>query len=343
MQEPKISVIIPVYKVERYLPECLDSVLGQTYANLEILLVDDGSPDACGEICEEYARRDVRVRLIRQEHAGLSVARNTGLERAAGEYIGFVDSDDWIESDMYATLLRAALDAPGSIAVCGYTLWNKGRAIRFGTDTQMCCSVFQGLEALLGGAWFGNFAWNKLYHSSLFAGIRYPAGRNFEDIPVTYRLFERAARITLCPYTGYNYVKRKESIIGIKHVRNELDACLGHMERYIDLSARLPRFAPLMLRQFAAVCLHTVFISVQNTSAARREASVRRRDISAFIDAHWNEMLEHLKGADRMAMRLMRANRPTADWVIAICHAWRKIRAKLTSARTGGTSWAGHA
>ena len=106
MQTPKISVIVPVYKVEPYLRKCLDSIVGQTYQNLEIILVDDGSPDKCGEICDEYARRDERIQVIHQENGGVSAARNAGLKKVTGEWIGWIDPDDWAEPDMFEYLLK---------------------------------------------------------------------------------------------------------------------------------------------------------------------------------------------------------------------------------------------
>ena len=114
-----ISVIVPVYKVEPYLRQCVDSILGQTYRDIEVLLIDDGSPDRCGEICEEYAGKDARVRVFHTENNGLSSARNLGLREAKGEYIGFVDSDDWIDPDMYEILLRRIEESGTNVSVCG--------------------------------------------------------------------------------------------------------------------------------------------------------------------------------------------------------------------------------
>ena len=117
--QPLISVIIPVYKVELYLRECIDSVLAQTYQNLEVILVDDGSPDQCGSICEQYAEKDNRVCVIHKENGGLSDARNAGIDVAKGEYIGFVDSDDWVAPDMYECLYKASVEYNAEFVVCG--------------------------------------------------------------------------------------------------------------------------------------------------------------------------------------------------------------------------------
>ena len=125
----RISVIVPVYKVEPYLRKCLDSIVNQTYRNLEIILVDDGSPDNCGRICDEYAERDKRIRVIHQKNGGVSSARNEGLKIASGDWIGWVDSDDWIEPDMFEYLLENAKKSKADIAVCSRKEWYKDRCI----------------------------------------------------------------------------------------------------------------------------------------------------------------------------------------------------------------------
>lgn len=119
-----ISIIVPVYKVEPYLRQCVDSILNQTYRDLEILLIDDGSPDCCGKICDEYEKKDKRVRVFHTENRGLSIARNLGLKETQGDYIGFVDSDDWIEPDMYEVLLKCLEETGADICVCGYSYEN---------------------------------------------------------------------------------------------------------------------------------------------------------------------------------------------------------------------------
>ena len=120
MKEAKISVIVPIYKVENYLKRCIDSIRKQTYQNLEIILVDDGSPDMCGEMCERYAQEDSRIRVLHKENGGLSDARNVGIEAATGEYIAFVDSDDWIDDKMYEVLYDTLLKCDADIAECSY-------------------------------------------------------------------------------------------------------------------------------------------------------------------------------------------------------------------------------
>ena len=173
----KISVIVPVYKVEPYLSRCLDSIINQTYRNLEIILVDDGSPDRCGEICDEYARQDSRIRVIHKANGGLSDARNHGIDVAIGDYIAFVDSDDYIATDMYEKMLaRLELDN-SDMVVCNYYRFDEGSAPPKDGYIQLPDRVLTQDEAFdfylqIGGDYVS--AWNKLYKRTIFDDLRYP-------------------------------------------------------------------------------------------------------------------------------------------------------------------------
>ena len=133
---PRISVIVPVYNVERYLPACIDSILNQSFYDLEVILIDDGSPDRCGVICDEYSHKDKRIKVIHQDNHGVSFARNEGLKIATGDYYGFVDPDDFISPDMYCTMIKAAEDEDAGIAICGFAFCTEnGRETRRDTIT----------------------------------------------------------------------------------------------------------------------------------------------------------------------------------------------------------------
>lgn len=214
-QNPLISVIVPVYNVEAWLPRCVDSILSQTYEKLEILLVDDGSTDDSGAICEEYAKKDTRIQVIHKENGGLSSARNAGLDRASGEYIGFVDSDDWIEPEMYGEMFSLMQKSDAQIVCAGRYDVDGGT----GEKTVGLCPKRQ--EQVTGEELAGRiFLWDhcdssacdKLYRRVLFDGIRYPQGKTCEDIPVTYRLALKAHRAVLCNKPFYNYYHRSGSI-----------------------------------------------------------------------------------------------------------------------------------
>lgn len=214
-QSVLLSVIVPVYNVERYLPRCVDSILAQTYTNLEIILVDDGARDASGAICDGYAAKDSRVRVIHKANGGLSSARNAGLDAARGEYLAFVDSDDWIERDAYAHMLSLA-QKYGVKLVCGgrYDVSGETGRRQLGlcppkeeriTGTELAGRIF---------LWDGcdSSACDKLYHRSLFRELRYPEGKICEDVPVTYRIALQAGQAALCDRPVYNYFHRPDSI-----------------------------------------------------------------------------------------------------------------------------------
>ena len=189
-EKPLVSVIIPVYGVERYLRQCLDSVVGQTYENLEILVIDDGSIDQSGVIADEYARKDQRVQVIHQENAGLSAARNTGLAKATGEYIICIDSDDFLRTDMLEKLYFAMEETNSDIAVCDYC--------RLEGERQIPVSILPGGSNLLSGEEafreimadrLSSHVWNKLCRAKLYKDVRFPVGQAYEDIAATFRLF----------------------------------------------------------------------------------------------------------------------------------------------------------
>ncbi len=215
MDTPLISVIVPVYKVEDYLSRCVDSILAQTYRNLQVVLVDDGSPDNCGSICDSYAAADSRILVIHKENGGLSSARNVGLERAEGQYVAFVDSDDWIEPDMYETMLALAMEQQVPLVCAGrYDVDSET-----GTRTVGLCppveEVISGEELVRRIFTWDNVdsaAWDKLYRRDLFSDVRYPLGLIVEDVPVTYRIALKAGRVAMCARPFLNYFHRPGSI-----------------------------------------------------------------------------------------------------------------------------------
>lgn len=215
MDRARISVIVPVYNVEKYLARCVDSVLAQTYENLEVILVNDGSKDTSGAICDAYAARDSRIRVIHKENGGLSSARNAGLDIAGGEYIAFVDSDDWIEAQTYEWMMEQMLRHRVKL-VCA------GRYDVDGETGQKRVGLCPRKEEVLSGEEMVGriFTWDncdssacdKLYSRSLFAQHRFPLGVVCEDVPVIYRVVLEAGRVALCDKPVYNYYQRSGSI-----------------------------------------------------------------------------------------------------------------------------------
>lgn len=175
---PKLSIIVPVYKTEKYLPKCIDSILSQTFTDFELILIDDGSPDRCGEICDEYAAKDDRIIVIHQENRGVSSARNAGLDIARGEYIGFVDSDDWIEPEMYNVMVRAAIDNITDVVLCGFQYFDGKKDIfNYGTEIPIAgmISLGQLMERTLSTnqKFYYGAVWNKLFRSECISRIRF--------------------------------------------------------------------------------------------------------------------------------------------------------------------------
>lgn len=245
---PLITVIVPVYNVEPYLRKCVDSILNQSYSNLEIILVDDGSLDSCPVICDDYQRSDSRVKVIHKANGGLSDARNAALDIMTGNYVGFVDSDDWIEPDMYEYLMKGIWRSGANISVCNvitatqyrYTAPSPQRSIVYSPQDALQELFFDRME---------NYAWNKLYDAALWRDVRFPAGKNFEDILTIYKTYERAQSIAVLTDAKYYYRIRSDSISGGRDFNNRLHMYQAICERYREAAPRLPQYkAPLFRR-----------------------------------------------------------------------------------------------
>ncbi len=250
-----ISVIVPVYKVEAYLDQCVASIVNQTYRDLEIILVDDGSPDRCPELCDAWAQRDSRIRVIHKKNGGLSDARNAGMEAATGEFIGFVDSDDWLSKDFYEVLYETAQRHGASIAASGIVKTTQNKEEFFGTRfEQVVFSPEEAIHTIMHGEGFHAVAWNKLYARKIFEGIRYPVGKLHEDEYVTYRLLDRAERLVLCLDAVYYYRQRTGSIMASWSVRH-LDGLEAGLGRLKLLRQRYPGLYPEDAGGFCVACV----------------------------------------------------------------------------------------
>lgn len=218
-----ISVIVPVYQVEKYLRRCVDSILNQTFEDYEVILVDDGSKDSSGKICDEYSALDTRIKVIHQENRGLSGARNTGIAAAKGEWIIFVDSDDYIAENMLNDLYKAVTDNNVLMAICNFQCIDDA-----GNDTgesngspiqNVCVDAKSLLERIYEkGGWFYVVAWNKIYHRSLLSDEFYPLNKLHEDEFVIAEVIWKAQMIACIECKNYFYVTRREG--SITHAKN---------------------------------------------------------------------------------------------------------------------------
>lgn len=211
---PLISVIIPVYRVEDYLRECVDSVINQTYKNLEIILVDDGSPDNCGKICDEYAQKDERVRVIHKKNGGLSDARNVGIAQSSGEYLMFVDSDDLLTEDSIGFLYDLIIKNNAQLAVGGRERFDSETNAILDTDfsEEESNTVFDKVAMMRNSFKNGCAAWARLYSREVHADIQFPVGKINEDEAIVLRILERCSRIAQSNHIVYRYRCRPESI-----------------------------------------------------------------------------------------------------------------------------------
>lgn len=254
-----ISIVVPVFNVEKYLNECLDSIVYQTYNNLEIILVDDGSTDNSGEICDSYGIRDKRIKVIHKQNGGLSDARNVGIKIAKGKYITFVDSDDEIAKDMIEYLYIMLKRSNADIAVCQRSLIDEdGKAILTQTEKKCKDIIIQGYEecmkAYLKTSDIDTVAWGKLYKTSLFEDVSYPKGRYHEDVFTTYKLVAKSKTIAIGYEKKYLYRIRQGSITQIAFSKKHMDAITGKEKQAEFIKKKFPSLYPLAQGDIIYAC-----------------------------------------------------------------------------------------
>lgn len=212
---PQISVIVPVYNVERYLPRCINSILNQTFPDFELILVDDGSSDNCPFLCDEFQSKDKRVKTIHKQNGGLSSARNAGIELAEGEYISFIDSDDWIESNMLQELYELAVSNKADVVECAFQRVEEDELPQKLCNNTPHISERSGefaIMALYLGEGATPVVWNKLYKRQIFNKLRFPVGMNYEDSYLMPQIVYAANKVVYTTYVGYYYFQRCGSI-----------------------------------------------------------------------------------------------------------------------------------
>lgn len=255
--QPKISVIVPIFKVEDYLPRCVESIINQKYKNLEIILVDDGSTDSCPVLCDEYAKKDDRIIVIHKENGGLSDARNAGMKIATGEYISFIDSDDYIANDYFSNLYETMQSQKSDIVECSVVKFYGDDNFDDYTDDLSICnySTQDGLSALIAEKPFRQHVWNKLYKTSLVFDILFPVGKLNEDEFWTYQIFGRAKKVTKINKTMYYYFQRESSIMGNTYNLRRLDVLEGKANRQVYIENNFPKLSTQAKIDFIASCI----------------------------------------------------------------------------------------
>ena len=231
-QKNLVSVIVPVYNVEPYLKDCLSSILRQTWQNIDVILIDDGSPDACGQICDYYAEIDSRVRVFHTENKGLSAARNLGIEKAKetdSEFLVFVDSDDWLEDNMIEVLTLEALRSGADILTCGeYNEYTDRRVIR--SYNHSYCSGIEAAKSILMNK-LNMHVMNKIWKKECFKTILFPEGRVFEDLAIIYKVFMNSTLTGTIKDVLYHYRRRSAGIFYSKNLKNRFDFWLSTLDQ----------------------------------------------------------------------------------------------------------------
>lgn len=277
----RISIIIPVYNVEKYLRRCMDSILNQDYKNIEIILINDGSTDKSEYICKEYSERNKNIKFISQNNKGIAETRNIGLKHATGEYVTFLDSDDWVEGNIYSTLIRTAEEYNSDIVVCGYNKYYEGGRIQSVTPYKEI-THFNGKEALAENL-KGNITtvlWDKLYKRNLFDGVQVPNIKCFEDQMPNLITLLKASKVTCIPDKLIYYFYREDSITNTKTVESKLGLFeqLQIMKEFLNVNNLYIEYKGYF--QYKAINLINFFIISKLTSLSLGEAlSVYKKSV----------------------------------------------------------------
>lgn len=327
-ESPKVSVIVPIYDVEKYLQLCIDSILVQTYPCIEIILVDDGSPDRCGSICDKNSMLDGRIRVIHKDNGGLSSARNAGLELARGEYIIFVDADDTIHAKLIEILLGLCMQYHCDIAQCDFLVITED-SMRLPLNPQQSLLFYSGKQAV-SRLCMGNdnvkylVPWNKLYRKELFYGIRYPVGRIHEDEFVTYQLLWKARKVAVTNQYLYYYLKRSDSIMGRKFSIKRLDCHVAFQERLAFLKKnRLEKEHEATLRNYITL--------IERDCALLKEHVKGCEDICTELMERKEKLMKQLS-----PMILQEEQQQQVSWTIHNCPYQEKDRLVLYGAGNWG-------
>lgn len=303
----KISVIIPIYNVEEYLEKCLNSVINQTYKNLEIILIDDGSTDKSGEICDKYAKKDKRIIVIHKENSGVADARNRGLKIATGEYFGFVDSDDYIELDMFETLYNLQEKNNADISIVSfYEIYNE-KIISVRDSGKFTEYTKTGaLKELLMDRDIQSYVWNKLFKRELFEGIEFPTNKNYEDIAIMLLIFEKAEKTVLLQEPKYYYQRRDNSITGIKNYKTYKDKLDVAYNKFMYLDGKYKELDLYNAYNYAINALNIYCITATyNVYKLEKDFEEPCKLLVSLINKYGNKLIALLNDFDKAILFML--------------------------------------
>lgn len=302
MITPLISIVIPIYNVEKYIKKCVDSVLNQTYRNLEIILVDDGSPDSCPLICDEYACLDNRVKVIHKENGGLSDARNAGIKIATGEAISFVDSDDWIESDMFEKMYMRLCRDNSDIVSCGIKwVYDNGATVNNVTVSENCVLEKEdAMKELLIDGKLKQISCGKLYRTELVKKIPFEKGKYHEDVFWSYQIIGLAEKVSVMTESFYNYFQRSNSIMGESYSEKRLDALDAMKLRCEYIQKYFPQLYNQALYVYIGNCMYHIQIAMKSKADRAIVQNIKNR-----IHCYKNgDIFENVTGKQKMWLKM---------------------------------------
>ncbi len=309
-----VSVIVPVYNVQAYIRKCLDTLIAQTYKDLEIILVDDGSTDMSGYICDEYAEKDERIKVIHQKNKGLCGARNAGLKVATGAYIGFVDSDDWLKDDMYEYLVKKLEEYKADIVSCRYYRVVNGKDTTSRCDGEdVILTQKQAIRELVNRFILRSTFWNKLFKRKVFDGFEFPEGRTYEGTVSMHKVFENAKTIVLLGDPKYYYVDNEGSIINTKSVKNGLNYALSYIDRYNYLVGDYPDLKYKMMSDAVSAIRKLRYVCLNVSQEQIDEFKDGFEQIRQFMLENKEYVFEEIMTTKRLRREYNCLNRVTAD------------------------------
>jgi glycosyltransferase involved in cell wall biosynthesis len=290
---PKISIIVPIYNIERHVEQCIASIISQTITDLEIILVNDGSTDNSGEICDQFASIDKRIRVIHKKNGGLSDARNKGIESAKGDFIGFVDGDDFIEPKMYETLYNLNIKHSADISTCKISTIrnNKTSKEKKYTNKTTIFNSYEAIKFMYGGKLTGYSACNKLYSSKLFEEIKFPNNRIFEDAAIMYKLYDNANKIVQIDWPFYNYVYREQSITHSKFSEKRFDIVKNYCETTEFMKQKYPNMCEMLDVMYYSSLRNMLVDIVNEKNIIRNYPYIKK--ISQLIKEFRHEILKN--------------------------------------------------
>lgn len=256
-EDSLISIIVPIYKVEKYLDRCIDSLVNQTYRNIEIILVDDGSPDLCPQICEDWKNKDERIKVIHQKNKGAAAAKNTGLDMASGKMISFCDADDYMEKSMIETMVHYMHTSQSDIVSCGVNWVDEdGNTLSIKCGDECVLNQPDAIKCLLTNGIIREQVWDKLYKREVIHNVRFVEGKKIDDVFWTYRAIGNARKIAVIKDALYFYTQRSSSVMGAGYQDYWMQTLEAYQKRCDYISEAFPEVYDISVSSLINTCMY---------------------------------------------------------------------------------------